>query len=109
MDNLEVEPIVPESGVEAPPGDQKADTDDVGGRSEEGQPLPSVVASTGDSSQAIKDVEEQEPDVSEVTDSERETVVDVRKRRRYPYAAMVFIMTAVVGQRYIYKPCAPQH
>ena len=62
------------------------------------QPLPSIVTCTRISSQGNEDGEERSSE--EGAHSEPE-VVPIKPRRKYPYAAMFFIMAAVVGQRYI--------
>lgn len=62
------------------------------------QPLPSIVTFTGISSQVNEDGEERSSEEGSQSGPE---VVHIKPRRKYPYAAMFFIMAAVVGQRYI--------
>ena len=99
MSNSEIEPCVIEARIDALHGDTGG-----GGESSRQQPINASIA-VGNSGggacrpnvAAINDDGEQQDD-GELSDS---THGDVRTEKppRYPYAAMFFTMTAVVGQR----------
>ena len=67
-------------------------------RPDTAQSLPCVVApSEGTPSEAVSEAEPEED--SQGNDEESGTEERTISKRKYPYAAMFFIMTAVVGQR----------
>ena len=74
-------------------------------RPDTAQSLPCVVASLegAPSADAETTRSEAEPEVEEDNqENDEETIVEGRtvvNKRKYPYAAMFFIMTAIVGQR----------
>ena len=102
MSSCEPEPSVHESQT-PPPDDLGSEVCPLRPVEVEGRSVASeqpLVGCSGISFQVYEDGEERSSEKE--SDSECK-VVPIKPRRKYPYAAMFFIMAAIVGQRYIQR------
>ena len=105
MSSCEPEPSVHESQA-PPPDDLDSEVGPLRPVEVEGRSVASeqpLVGCLGISFQVNEDGEERS--IEKESDSECD-VVPFKPRRKYPYAAMFFIMAAIVGQRYKLRECA---